>query len=79
MAAEAQKSKARAANYGLNSTTITNADFFSFLAANRDERFDVVVGNPPFIRYQNFPKERRELAISMMQEMGLNPNKLTNI
>ncbi|QKJ32872.1 class I SAM-dependent methyltransferase [Mucilaginibacter mali] len=77
--AEAQKSKARAANYGLNSTTITNSDFFSFLATNRNERFDVVVGNPPFIRYQNFPEEHRKLAISMMQEMGLTPNKLTNI
>ncbi|WPU95708.1 class I SAM-dependent methyltransferase [Mucilaginibacter sabulilitoris] len=79
LAVEAQKSKARAANYGLNSTTITNADFFSFLAANPAERFDVVVGNPPFIRYQNFPEEHRSLAIYMMQEMGLNPNKLTNI
>jgi len=79
LAEEAQKSKARAANYGLNSTTITNADFFSFLAGNPAERFDVVVGNPPFIRYQNFPEEHRSLAIQLMQEMGLNPNKLTNI
>ncbi len=77
--AEAQKSKLRAANYGLNSTTITNEDFFSFLASNRADRFDVVVGNPPFIRYQNFPEEHRQLAFSMMQEMGLSPNKLTNI
>lgn len=79
LAEEAQKSKARAANYGLNSTTITNADFFSFLAANPAERFDVVVGNPPFIRYQNFPEEHRSLAIQLMQDMGLSPNKLTNI
>ncbi|MEZ2443349.1 N-6 DNA methylase [Chitinophaga sp. RCC_12] len=79
LAVEAQKSKKRAANYGLNSKTITNSDFFSFLASNPNERFDVVVGNPPFIRYQNFPEEHRKLAISMMQEMGLSPNKLTNI
>ena len=79
LAEEAQKSKARAANYGLNSTTITNADFFSFLAENPAERFDVVVGNPPFIRYQNFPEEHRSLAIQLMQDMGLSPNKLTNI
>lgn len=79
LAVEAQKSKKRAAIYGLNSKTITNSDFFSFLASNPDERFDVVVGNPPFIRYQNFPEEHRKLAISMMQEMGLSPNKLTNI
>lgn len=77
---EAEKSKARAAKYGLNSDTITNDDFFNFiLEKNGNARYDVVIGNPPFIRYQNFPEEHRVLAIKMMQEMELRPNKLTNI
>ncbi len=77
---EAEKSKARAANFGLNSTTIVNDDFFSFLSKSKsDDRYDVVVGNPPFIRYQNFPEEHRTKAFEMMVAMGLKPNKLTNI
>lgn len=78
--AEAAKSKERAAKHGLNSTTIENTDFFNYiLYANGDAHFDVVVGNPPFIRYQNFPEEHREIAFRLMEAMDLRPNKLTNI
>lgn len=77
---EAEKSKHRAAMYGLNSTTIINSDFFNYISnANGDGHYDVVVGNPPFIRYQNFPEEHRKKAFEMMEAMGLSPNKLTNI
>jgi adenine-specific DNA-methyltransferase len=77
---EAEKSKERAAKYGLNSTTILNSDFFNYiLNANGEALFDLVIGNPPFIRYQNFPPEHREIAFQMMGKMGLHPNKLTNI
>ena len=41
-------------------------------------RFDVVVGNPPFIRYQNFPEVHRIGAFEIMREVGLQPNGLTN-
>lgn len=77
---EAEKSKNRAAKYGLNSTTILQADFFNYISnTNGEAYFDVVIGNPPFIRYQNFPEEHREVAFKMMEEMNLHPNKLTNI
>ncbi|HEU5051549.1 MAG TPA: class I SAM-dependent methyltransferase [Hanamia sp.] len=78
--AEAEKSKLRAEKYGLNSTTIVNSDFFSFISGtNGDASYDVVIGNPPFIRYQNFPEKHRDKAFEMMREIGLSPNKLTNI
>ena len=77
---EADKSRSRMANYALNSTTILNSDFFEYISkGNGDTHYDVVIGNPPFIRYQNFPEHHRERAIKMMQAMGLHPNKLTNI
>jgi len=41
--------------------------------------FDAVVGNPPFIRYQNFVELYRDRAFDLMKEIGLTPNKLTNI
>lgn len=76
---EAKKSKLRAAKYGLNSNTIRNEDFFGYISEAKKEKFDVVIGNPPFIRYQNFPEKHREIALNMMRELSLNPNKLTNI
>jgi adenine-specific DNA-methyltransferase len=54
------------------------SDLFQWLLDNPSERYDVVVGNPPFIRYQNFPEPSRSLAMAMMKEQGLRPNKLTN-
>lgn len=76
---ESRKAKARAANLGLNSNTIINNDFFHQISSNGSDKYDAVIGNPPFIRYQNFPEEHRKLAIEMMQNLGLNPNRLTNI
>lgn len=77
---EAEISKQRATKYGLNSTTIINSDFFTYISnADVKEYYDVVIGNPPFIRYQNFPEIHREKAFKMMEALGLNPNKLTNI
>lgn len=60
---------------------VINDDFFT-IAKNEllgKRMFDVVVGNPPFIRYQNFVEEFRDTALQLMREIGLNPNKLTNI
>jgi adenine-specific DNA-methyltransferase len=77
---EALKTKERAGKLGLNKKSIINSDFFTFLKeSNQNKEYDVVVGNPPFIRYQNFPEEHRKLAFEMMNEKGLKPNKLTNI
>lgn len=76
---ESLKAKYRAQTLGLNSNTIENNDFFNFIKENQPEQYDLVIGNPPFIRYQNFPEEHRSLAIKMMNDMGLKPNKLTNI
>lgn len=80
MEEEAAKAKARAASFGLNSTTIVNSDFFRFVRdLPEGATYDVVIGNPPFIRYQNFPEQHRNLAITLMSELGIIPNKLTNI
>lgn len=76
---EAQKAVRRAANFGLNGDTIINNDFFSFISNQEGITYNSIIGNPPFIRYQNFPPKHRDIAIKMMEELGLKPNKLTNI
>jgi adenine-specific DNA-methyltransferase len=40
--------------------------------------FDAIVGNPPFIRYQNFPEELRSIATRLMEYAGFKPNRLMN-
>lgn len=79
MEEEAVKAEERAENLGLERDIIINNDFFQYLKDSDDKTYDAIIGNPPFIRYQNFPEEHREIAMEMMKELGLKPNRLTNI
>lgn len=75
--AEAKKAALRSS--GCKKWTVCAADFFAWLEANPKQQFDVALGNPPFIRYQKFPEPSRTLAMNLMVQEGLRPNKLTNI
>lgn len=59
---------------------IHNGDFFAYCLEHLDERrfFDAIIGNPPFIRYQNFLEEHRVPAFELMRKAGLKPTRLTN-
>ncbi len=77
---EAQKARARLKErFGTSSNgQVVCSDFFQWM--ERDcHKYDCAVGNPPFIRYQNFPEPSRSHAMDIMQRHGLRPNKLTNI
>lgn len=76
---EAEKAQNRANQLGIDKDSIVNSDFFQFVKKNKNRKYDAIIGNPPFIRYQNFPEEHRSIAMEMMREIGLRPNKLTNI
>lgn len=69
---------AKSEQYG--STVICN-DFFTYYQENIEDKtqFDVIVGNPPFIRYQHFTEKYREIAFALMNKHGFKPNRLTNI
>ena len=79
---EAEKARRLLRTLGKRGATeaVLAGDFFGFCRASLKERslFDVVVGNPPFIRYQNFPPKQREVALNLMRGIGLRPNRLTN-
>lgn len=68
----------KASRYG---ATITCSDFFDYYQNNIDGRakFDVIIGNPPYIRYHDFKEEQRKIAFDLMKEYGFRPNRLTNI
>lgn len=75
---EAYKADKKTKEFGIKNA-IVNSDFFHYTKKNIDKKYDLIIGNPPFIRYQNFPEEHREIAIEMMRQLGLKPNRLTNI
>lgn len=90
---EAQKAEARLHNLGfsVNKDTIYKGDFFSYclsflapeptLFSPSEEKgrlYDVIIGNPPFIRYQHFKEEHRKVAFALMKRVNLHPSKLTN-
>lgn len=58
---------------------VVNSDFFGWWQSTDQPAFDVIVGNPPFIRYQSFPEPHRARAMAIMGDQGLTPNRLTNI
>ena len=68
----------KAAKYGY---VVFNEDFFTHYQDSIEgaRSFDVIVGNPPFIRYQNFDEKYRSVAFDLMKKHGFHPNRLTNI
>lgn len=77
--AERARSKLRR-TLGLRARDVVHTtDFFEWWQSSETRDFDAVIGNPPFIRYQNFPEPHRSRAMSIMAGEGLSPNRLTNI
>lgn len=67
--------KARQIN--LPNTEIINGDFHEF-CNNTDLRFDLIIGNPPYIRYQFFDEGQQKEAEKLFQKSGLKYSKLSN-
>ncbi len=77
-AVEFDKAEAsKAASIQVNNSTVINEDFHLFCNTTQ-QRFDLVVGNPPYIRYQYFKKEQQDQAELLFKNAGLKYSKLTN-
>lgn len=90
---EACKARNRLCRFGLPEAEqcVVNQDFFTYCKAHlfgehlfntplaERKAFDAVIGNPPFIRYQDFPEAHRRVAFDLMKQAGFKPNRLTNI
>jgi len=63
--------------FGIVPANLIQSDFFEILP-NRLRPVDVVVGNPPFIRYQRFSGDARELARKRAAEEGLTISGLSS-
>ena len=71
----AEANKAR--TLGLHDSEVINQDFHRF-CLDTDKRFDLVVGNPPFIRYQYYDPAQQKLADEIFNNVKLKRTKLTN-
>lgn len=57
---------------------VENADFYRYYENNRNAQYDLILGNPPYIRYQYLSLEQREEQSDILINSGLRPNKLIN-
>jgi len=61
----------------LKNKTVINMDFHLY-CNETTQKFDLVVGNPPYIRYQYFQEEQQHEAIKVFNRAKLKYSKLTN-
>ena len=54
-----------------------HSDFFDFYK-NCKENYDLVIGNPPYIRYQYLNKLQRNAQSKILKSNGMKPNNLIN-
>ena len=78
---EAGKASRRASELGLNKADVRNEDFLGWALDNMNdggERFDAVVGNPPFVRYQFLPPAFQARSEAIFSQLDLRFTKHTN-
>jgi adenine-specific DNA methylase len=57
---------------------VIESDFFEWFSSSQHGEFDAVAGNPPYIRFGNWPEKYRETAFTFMESAGFKPSRLTN-
>ncbi len=70
---EAEKAK----SIQLKNYRVINKDFHTYCNETKDS-YDLIIGNPPYIRYQFFDKYQQVEAADIFTKAGLKYSKLTN-
>ena len=75
--AEAKKVEEKMESYG--NVKVLNKDFFDFYKTNKESaQYDLILGNPPYIRYQYLEENQRKLMSDILLSQGMKANKLVN-
>lgn len=53
-------------------------DFFYWFEQNKYNKYDAVLSNPPYIRYQYLTKKQRAVQSEVLTDNGMHPNRLIN-
>lgn len=62
------------------SVKLIKDDFLNFYEnAKKSQSYDLILGNPPYIRYQYLSEAQRNILSQIIEENGMKPNKLINI
>lgn len=72
-----KKEAKKAENLKLRASKVINTDFHQF-CNETNKKFDIVVGNPPYIRYQYFDQKQQKEAEAIFDRVGIKYSKLTN-
>jgi len=79
---EAEIARRTLAEIGIAHTDkiVQTSEFFEYCKLNlmHKSSFRAVIGNPPFLRYQDFPRRIKDTAFELMSEAGLKPIGHTN-
>ena len=70
--------KARGVQCGETAVSYQQCDFFGFYEEAKPGSYDLVIGNPPYIRYQYLEPEQRTLLADILNRQGMRANKLVN-
>lgn len=74
---EAAKVKKRYKDF--DNVTVITEDFFEFYYREyKQKQYDLILGNPPYIRYQYLTESQRELQSKILSAHGMKSNKLIN-
>jgi adenine-specific DNA methylase len=73
---EANEAK-KAKQIELKNSKIVVSDFHKYCIKSKD-KFDLIIGNPPYIRYQYFNRKQQEFAAQIFSKANLKYTKLTN-
>jgi len=58
---------------------ILHKDFFEFYKCNyKKQSYDLIIGNPPYIRYQYLKEKQRNIQSEILTSHGMKSNKLIN-
>ena len=71
--------KAKEFTKGLKNVKVYNEDFFDYYnRISERKRYDLILGNPPYVRYQYLEESQRELLSDILMSQGMKANKLIN-
>lgn len=75
----AEVKKLRAGMKDYKNVHMFHQDFFEYYEKNKDKKkYDLVLGNPPYIRYQYLEEEQRTIMSELLKSHGMKANKLIN-
>lgn len=64
--------------YAGSNVKIVNEDFFEYYSKNEKRKFNLIIGNPPYIRYQYLTAEQRTELSHILLKHNMKQNKLIN-